>query len=513
MAPPWKFQSGPPAPPSLLTVMLADEFGAAMQSDDLAKQLRATFIGLGAITVSDFDGMFLHDVEEKLKENNLEPSAWCKQLTRYAFMPDAGAFQVLTSRNPSSLSSGSSDKTVDSEDPGTVLPFEYNKSHATVAVGGTAGWNTFDFNPETRLRLVQCLSVGKIDDTGAMHLVFKFGLLIFESRYLNLHQKTRYAMLLHKINPQISIAAWQASLQQGISNRRGGRFDKLRFHPTEMTNFIVKLETEHPQSKFAGKLIACAQEPRLFPEDILGHVTIPERVKALRSIVGSDTGQRARDARATQRLCVLLLRPARAMCVLAEPVPIATPVSVATPANAVAAPAAAAATVGKFSGTGLTQHMINSFMGTSAAAPSPPPTLAPQMPPLAPQMPPLAPQMCGLPSGDDDADAMLHLGQTWTPDDAANGAAAPVYAATRALRAPATRALRALALRQARCALTATCVLRACYAVGGAHGRRRRGRRHAARAVAQEEGPGEAGEEGRGQGEEGRGQGGRQGGR
>ena len=61
MAPPWKFQSGPPAPPSLLTVVLADEFGAAMQSDDLAKQLRATFIGLGAITVADFDGMYTLD--------------------------------------------------------------------------------------------------------------------------------------------------------------------------------------------------------------------------------------------------------------------------------------------------------------------------------------------------------------------------------------------------------------------------------------------------------------------
>ena len=205
----WKFEDGAPAPEGLLTVKLAAEFGSAMQSDELTSRLRDTFMGLGAITVGDFDGLYVHDVEEKLKENKLEPSAWCKQIARYVFPAGHQGFKVLTSRNPSAMSSGSSQATVSDsgEDTGTLLPFENSKSHATIAVGGTAGWNSFDFNPETTKRLTQCLTVGKIDDTGAMHIVFKFPLLVFESRYLSVHQKTRYAVLLHKINNGISIAA------------------------------------------------------------------------------------------------------------------------------------------------------------------------------------------------------------------------------------------------------------------------------------------------------------------
>ena len=101
--------------------------------------------------------------------------------------------------------------------------------------------------------------------------------------------KTRYAVILHKINPNISIAAWQQSLRVGISNRRGGRFDKLRFHPAEMSDFIIKL-TEC--DKYKDKLIACPQEPRMLPEGVMDMLDYQKRAACF---LAGGNGSTARD--------------------------------------------------------------------------------------------------------------------------------------------------------------------------------------------------------------------------
>ena len=284
--PDWLVDGPWPAPVTLKTKEFATKIGDAFESPDITDKLVRAFLHMGALTCLDLHDTYIHDAEEALSIDsvNLPPKAWIRNLRNYLFRTTDKDFKVLDSRSASNISNssnGSSHTVLSNEDERNgerYLPFEKMKNSATVAIGGMDSWSLFDFPEETHNQLHKHLAVGKIEDTLALHDVFKFTLLVFQTRYISSAQKTRYAALLHRHNRSISIAGWQATLTSGFNNRRGGRFDKLRFNPSEFSDFMMQIATEY--DKFQGKLITCPHEPRLLPVGTLEKTDISVRAAA-----------------------------------------------------------------------------------------------------------------------------------------------------------------------------------------------------------------------------------------
>ena len=90
---------------------------------------------------------------------------------------------TLSSASSSSFPSDNGSVASSAESNGEkYLPFEKSKHFATEIIENK--WPQFTFGPRMNDMLFQALSVGKIDETTTLHLIFKFNMLFAESRYL-----------------------------------------------------------------------------------------------------------------------------------------------------------------------------------------------------------------------------------------------------------------------------------------------------------------------------------------
>ena len=294
-------------------VALAAELGRVMRSEKVEQQLLDAFNFLACITVADLKELEACALQERLKEVGLEYTAWTRQLNKVVFGVGATfSFKVLPSRCnsiitnasqclSSSQSSGMSQSlNVQSHTDANgekYLDCEQLKFQATESIGGYNNWPYFQFPELMQHALTQALSVGKIDDKEAMRILFRFHLLIFESRFVNSHQKTRYAVLLNKYNTSLNVEFWQEKNQSSFSNKRGGRFTMIRFHPKEMTPFILELEAH----KFNNKVISDVSLSPILSDSWVIHVLeLPLKERACYFLNKSD-GERIPNARNPQR--------------------------------------------------------------------------------------------------------------------------------------------------------------------------------------------------------------------
>ena len=125
------------------------------------------------------------------------------------------SFKTLPSRSVSHLSNtnpsdSASTKTGETGGNGEMY-FDFEQKKATIdnSVGGMLSWNNFHFPEGVCRRLREYLSVGKIDETSAVHVLFKFNLLVFETRFITGAQVTRYSVLCHAYNTLLPVDSWQ----------------------------------------------------------------------------------------------------------------------------------------------------------------------------------------------------------------------------------------------------------------------------------------------------------------
>lgn len=258
----WAVGDTTSAPPEMRTAKLAalieeDFLGGITDVDcNIARTLVAkVFVPNSANTLRKLATVHKNDLRASLERTDLDSTQWLTTLREIVFGP-TGDFPNDLRSSSSALSDASS--AIPSGGSGRSTPV--SKS-ATELIGGLHAWDAFEF-PPTMLDTLRDAVQGSPDLTRMNNLLFMFNLAVFESRHLDMAQKTRYAKIICKLNPLLVECDMAEAIRTAFSNRRQGRWaGSLAFNPKDVNDYIIELSDSDVNLK--GKFLTDSSAPLL----------------------------------------------------------------------------------------------------------------------------------------------------------------------------------------------------------------------------------------------------------
>ena len=189
---------------------------------DLGKRIKEGVLDPhGADVIRVMHGAKLKDVTDGVKVVGLL-SVWVTNLARYILGPDKMFSLGDEDALPGSTSSEAPRE--DMKGGWKQLAFPRDAAPLAVQLGGFHLIKKLRLPHAAMKQLRTTLCVSKPDVTSAYNILFMFSIMALRSGYIEGALKTRFATILHMLNPAISIEAHMSSLSIGFSNRRQGRY-------------------------------------------------------------------------------------------------------------------------------------------------------------------------------------------------------------------------------------------------------------------------------------------------